>query len=214
MSWAGAGVSGNFDVIWHYTIENLRIAVLALLLGGVMAFPIGVLGYKRPHTYPAILVFSSVLYSVPSLAFFVLLYAAGVPLGEYLVIIPLGFYTLVILVRNIVEGLRAAPREVGDAATAMGYGQWRLLLTIEFPLAIPAIVAGFRVAAVSTISLVSVGALVGSGGLGQLFTDGFQRDISAEVLSGIAAVVVLAALFDAFLVGVQRVATPWARARR
>jgi len=214
VSWSGAGVSGNFDVIWHYTVQNLRIAVAALVLGGLMAFPIGIVGYKRPRSYPPILVFSSVLYSVPSLAFFVLLYAAGVPLGELLVIIPLGFYTLVILVRNIVEGLRAAPRHVGDAATAMGYGEWRLLLTIELPLAIPAIIAGFRVAAVSTISLVSVGALVGSGGLGQLFTDGFQRDISAEVLSGIVAVVVLAAVFDVFLVGVQRVATPWARPRR
>jgi osmoprotectant transport system permease protein len=130
------------------------------------------------------------------------------------VIIPLGFYTLVILVRNIVEGLRAVPRQAGDAATAMGYGPWRLLLTIELPLAVPAIIAGFRVAAVSTISLVSVGALVGSGGLGQLFTDGFQRDISAEVVSGVVAVVVLALLFDVFLVGVQRLATPWARARR
>src|SRR5204863_8968012 len=75
VSWSGEGVSGNFDVIWHYAMENLRIAVAALLLGGIMAFPIGVLGYKRPHTYPPILVFSSVLYSVPSLAFFVLLYA-------------------------------------------------------------------------------------------------------------------------------------------
>src|SRR5262249_58331376 len=103
VSWAGAGLSGNFDVIWHYAVENLRIAVAALLLGALMAFPIGLLAYKRPRTYPPILVFSSVLYSVPSLAFFVLLYAAGVPLGELLVIIPPRFYTLVILVRNIAE---------------------------------------------------------------------------------------------------------------
>jgi osmoprotectant transport system permease protein len=214
VSWSGAGVAGNFDVIWHYTIQNLRIAVLALILGALLAFPIGVLGYKQPRSYPVILTFTSILYSVPSLAFFVLLYAAGVPLGELLVVVPLGLYTLVILVRNIVEGLRGAPRDVSDAATAMGYGPWRLLLAVEFPLAVPAIVAGFRVAAVSTISLVSVGALVGSGGLGQLFTDGFQRDIPAEVSSGIVAVVALALVFDLFLVGVQRVTTPWARARR
>jgi osmoprotectant transport system permease protein len=214
VSWAGAGVSGNFDVIWHYSVQNLRIAVFALLLGALMAFPVGIIGYLRPRSYAAILTFSSVLYSIPSLAFFVLLYAAGVPLGELLVIIPLGFYTLVILVRNIVEGLRGVPPEVSAAATAMGYGKTRLLMTVQFPLAIPAITAGFRVAAVSTISLVSVGALVGSGGLGQLFTDGFQRDINAEVRAGIVAVVVLAVVVDAAIVLVQWLATPWARGRR
>jgi osmoprotectant transport system permease protein len=214
VSWAGNGVSGNFDVIWHYAAENLRIAIAALVLGALMAFPVGILGYLRPRSYPAILTFSSVLYSIPSLAFFVLLYAAGVPLGELLVIIPLGFYTLVILVRNIVEGLRGVPPEVSAAATAMGYGRTRLLMTVQLPLAVPAITAGFRVAAVSTISLVSVGALVGSGGLGQLFTDGFQRDIAAEVRAGIVAVVVLAVVVDIAIVFVQWIATPWARTRR
>jgi osmoprotectant transport system permease protein len=213
VSWAGNSVSGNFDVIWHYAAQNFRIAVAALLLGVLMAFPVGILGYLRPRSYAAILTFSSVLYSIPSLAFFVLLYAAGVPLGELLVIIPLGFYTLVILVRNIVEGLRGVPPEVSAAATAMGYGKTRLLLTVQLPLAIPAITAGLRVAAVSTISLVSVGALVGSGGLGQLFTDGFQRDISAEVQAGIVAVVVLAVVVDVAIVFMQWLATPWARGR-
>ena len=213
MNWSGSGLSGNFDVIWYYAVQHLRIAVLALLLGSALAFPIGIVAYKLPRTYPPILTASAILYSVPSLSFMVLLYGAGLPLDEILVIIPLAFYTLIILVRNIVEGLRAVPADVNDAATAMGFKATRRLLTVELPLAIPAIVAGLRVAAVSTVSLVSVGALVGSGGLGQLFTDGSQRDIPTEVRAGIVAVVLLALLVDLVLFTLQRIATPWARVR-
>jgi osmoprotectant transport system permease protein len=214
VNWSGTGIWDNLDVIWYYAQQHLRIALLALLLGTAIAFPVGILGYRVPRSYPGLLTMSSIVYSIPSLSFMVFLYGIGLPFDEILVIIPLAFYTLVILVRNIVEGLRAVPSEVNDAASAMGYGATRRLLRVELPLAVPAIVAGLRVAAVSTISLVSVGALVGSGGLGQLFTDGFQRDIPSEIRAGIIAVVVLAVLVDVVLVVGQRLATPWARARR
>jgi osmoprotectant transport system permease protein len=135
-------------------------------------------------------------------------------LGQTPVILGLAIYTLVILVRNLVEGLRGVPPEVLDAATAMGYRQTRQLFAVELPLAIPAIVAGLRVATVSTISLVSVGALIGTGGLGQLFIHGFQIDNPIEVWTGIVATILLALVFDLAIVGGGRLLTPWTRAVR
>ena len=135
-------------------------------------------------------------------------------LGTEPVIIGLAIYSLVILVRNLVEGLRGVPPEVTDAATAMGYKETKRLFAVELPLALPAIVAGLRVATVSTISLVSVGALIGSGGLGQLFIHGFQIDNPIEIWTGILLTVVLALVFDLLIVGGGRLLTPWTRAAR
>ena len=135
-------------------------------------------------------------------------------LGTEPVIIGLAIYSLVILVRNLVEGLRGVPPEVTDAATAMGYRATRRLFAVELPLALPAIVAGLRVATVSTISLVSVGALIGTGGLGQLFIHGFQIDNPIEIWTGILLTVVLALVFDLLIVGGGRLLTPWTRAAR
>jgi osmoprotectant transport system permease protein len=200
----------NADVIWEYLAQHVRITAISLLLGILMAFPIGLAGYRWRRTYPPILAATQVLYTIPSIALFVLLINV-VGLGEWPVIIGLAIYSLVVLVRNIVEGLRGVPPEVRDAATAMGYRQTRRLLTVELPLAVPAIVAGLRVAAVSTISLVSVGALIGAGGLGQLFIHGFQIDNPIEIVAGIVLTVVLAFVVDVLLVLGGRVVTPWER---
>jgi osmoprotectant transport system permease protein len=183
------------------------------LLGTVVAVPLGIVGHRVRRSYPVILVITSVIYSIPSIALFVfLLHPLG--LNERPVIVGLASYTLVILVRNIVEGLRAVPEPVREAASAMGYGDLRRLFQVEFPLALPAIVAGLRVTAVSTISLVSVGALVGTGGLGQLFIEASQIDNPIETWAGIVLTVLLALALDVIIVVGARLAAPWTRAGR
>src|ERR1700754_3176375 len=157
----------NLDTVFEALKEHVEIAVSALVLGAIIAFPVGLIAYRFRVTYGPILALTQILYTVPSLALFVLLINA-VGLGQQPVIIGLTIYSLVILVRHLVEGLRSVPGETIDAATAMGYRQTRRLFAVELPIALPAILAGLRVATVSTISLVSVGALIGTGGLGQL----------------------------------------------
>jgi osmoprotectant transport system permease protein len=214
-SWSGFGFDGNWDVVWHYTIVHLRIAALALVLGAAVAFPLGLAGYRWRRSYPAILGVTSVLYTIPSLSLLVLL-GLGFGLGllnDTPLIVALAIYTLAILVRNLVEGLRAVPGSVKDAATGVGYTPLRSLLAIELPLAIPAVIAGLRVAAVSTISLVSVGGVLGRGGLGFLFFEGYRRNRTSEIIAGIGASILLAVVVDIALVLTRRVLTPWTPAR-
>jgi osmoprotectant transport system permease protein len=203
----------NVDTVLEDTSEHIQIALIALVLGVLIAFPIGLIAYRWRALYAPLLALTQILYTVPSLALFVLLINAT-GLGKEPVIIGLTIYSLVILVRNLVEGLRNVPPDVIDAATAMGYRQTRRLFAVELPIALPAIVAGLRVAAVSNISLVSVGALIGTGGLGQLFIHGFQIDNPIEVWTGIAVTLLLAVVIDLLIVGGGRLLTPWTRAVR
>jgi osmoprotectant transport system permease protein len=203
----------NLDVVFEDLQEHVQIALIALLLGMLVAFPLGLIAYRWRSVYGPILALTQILYTVPSLALFVLLINVT-GLGQEPVIIGLTIYSLVILVRNLVEGLRSVPRDVVDAATAMGYRQTRRLFAVELPIALPAIIAGLRVAAVSNISLVSVGALIGTGGLGQLFIHGFQIDNPIEIWTGIVATLLLAVVVDLLIVGGGRLLTPWTRAVR
>jgi osmoprotectant transport system permease protein len=210
-SWSGFGFDGNWDVVWHYTLVHLRITAIALALGAAVAFPLGLAGYRWRRSYPALLGVTNVLYTVPSLSLLVLL-GLGLGLGllnDRPLIVALAIYTLAILVRNLVEGLRGVPGSVKDAATGVGYTPLRSLLAIELPLAVPAIMAGLRVAAVSTISLVSVGGVLGRGGLGFLFFEGYRRNRTSEIIAGIGASVLLAVAVDIALVLTRRVLTPW-----
>ena len=206
-------LADNGDKIQRYLTQHVRITLVSLLLGLLVALPLGIVGHRVRRSYPVILVITSVIYSIPSIALFVFL-IPSLGLNDRPVIVGLAAYTLVILVRNIVEGLRAVPEPVREAASAMGYGDLRRLFQVEFPLALPAIVAGLRVAAVSTISLVSVGALVGSGGLGQLFTEGQQIDNPIETWAGVVLTVLLALALDVIIVVGARLAAPWTRAAR
>ena len=203
----------NLDTVLEDLQEHIEIALIALVLGCVIAFPIGLIAYRWRVTYGPLLAITQILYTVPSLALFVLLINA-VGLGQTPVIIGLTIYSLVILVRNLVEGLRAVPPDVIDAATAMGYRQTRRLFAIELPIALPAIIAGLRLACVSNISLVSVGALIGTGGLGQLFIHGFQIDNPIEIWTGIVVTILLALVLDLLIVFGGRLLTPWTRAVR
>jgi osmoprotectant transport system permease protein len=203
----------NVDTVLEDLQEHIEIALVALVLGALIAFPVGLIAYRWRATYGPILAITQILYTVPSLALFVLLINA-VGLGQTPVIIGLTIYSLVILVRNLVEGLRSVPKETIDAATAMGFRQTRRLFAVELPIALPAIIAGLRLAAVSNISLVSVGALIGTGGLGQLFIHGFQIDNPIEVWTGIVVTLALALVIDLLIVGGGRLLTPWTRAVR
>ncbi len=206
-------LADNGDKIERYLTQHVRMTLVSLLLGTVVAVPLGIVGHRLRRAYPVILVITSILYSIPSIALFVFL-IPSLGLNERPVVVGLASYTLVILVRNIVEGLRAVPAPVREAASAMGYGDLRRLFQVEFPLALPAIVAGLRVAAVSTISLVSVGALVGSGGLGQLFIEASQIDNPIETWAGVVLTVLLALALDLIIVFGARLAAPWTRAGR
>lgn len=205
MNW----LSDNSDKVLSDLAQHVQITAAALALGIAIAFPLGVAGYRWRRAWPPILAVTQLLYTIPSLALFVLL-TDIVGLGQLPVIAALTIYALVILVRNLVEGLRAVAPDVIDAAVAMGYRETSRLFAVELPMALPVIFAGLRVAAVSTISLVSVGALIGTGGLGQLFIEGFQIDNPSEVWVGLIVTILLALAVDLLIVGVGRLLTPWA----
>jgi osmoprotectant transport system permease protein len=213
-SWSGDQLSGNWDVLWYYTLDHLRITFVAVAFGVMVAFPLGLIGYRWRRTYPPILSISNALYAIPSLALLMLL---GTLFGQILtdrsLIITLAIYTIAILVRNIVDGLRSVPDAVRDAALAVGYTPRRRLVAVELPLALPAIIAGLRVATVSTISLVSVGGAIGLGGLGFVFYHGYSRGLKSEIWAGLIASVLLAVAMDLLIVAIGRVLTPWARRR-
>jgi osmoprotectant transport system permease protein len=192
--------------------EHLFLSVVPVVLGLVIALPLGLVCLRWPRLYPPVLAATSILYAMPAIALFVLL-IDYTGLTRTTVVVPLTAYTLAILVRNVVDGLRSVPEPVRQAAIAMGFTGGRRLVQVELPIAVPIVMAGLRVATVSTISLVSIGALIGIGGFGSLFTDGFQRDFPTEIISGVVLTVVLAMAADAVLVLAQRLLTPWLRVR-
>ena len=175
--WSGPQLAGNWDVIWYYTLQHLRYTIIAVTIGTAVALPLGV--PRRPPAARRIRCCSwrrTSIYAIPSIALFVIL---GPWLGftnDKPIVIAMALYTLVILVRNIVESVRSVPEAVVAAADGMGYRPLRRFVAVELPLALPGIVAGLRLATVSTVSLISVGALIGRGALGRMFTDGCAPD--------------------------------------
>ena len=212
--WNGRQLSGNWDVIWYYTLQHARYTVIAVGLGTLLALPLAYLAVRRPGVYPVLLTITNVIYALPALALFIMLSPALGFTNDKPIVVAMALYTLVVLVRNMVEGIRAVPEPVLRAADAMGYRPFRRFRAVELPLAFPSIVAGLRLATVSTVSLISVGAVIGRGGLGRLFADGLARRIDVELWAGFVATVVLAGCFDLLLFLVGRAATPWARATR
>jgi osmoprotectant transport system permease protein len=192
------------------TVQHLWITGLSVALGLLVAFPLALLARRYRLLASPVLGLTTVLYTIPSLAMFSLLLPLF-GLSASVVVTGLVLYSLTILVRNILTGLRAVPEEVREAARGMGYGPLRLLFGVEVPLALPTIMAGVRIATVSTVALTTVGAIVGSGGLGNLIYAGMQSLFKAQVLTASALCVVLAVAADLLLLAVQRLLTPWAR---
>jgi osmoprotectant transport system permease protein len=205
-------VGDHLDEIRARLSEHVTLTLLAVAYGLLISFPLALLVARWRRLYPPIIAVTGVLYTIPSLALFVIL-IPWTGLSRTTALVPLVAYTLLILIRNIVAGLRAVPAEVREAAQGMGYRPLRQLFSVELPLALPAIVAGIRIATVTTIGLITITALIGQGGLGQFMLDGFQRDFRTPLTVGIVLSVALAVTADLLLVGAQRLLSPWARVR-
>ncbi|MEU3512739.1 ABC transporter permease subunit [Streptomyces longwoodensis] len=209
-------MSGFFDIpsdLQHSWLGlvglHLREALLPVLAGLVVSLPLAQLCVRLRWLYPPVLWVTTVLYAVPSLAFFVLLidYTGQT---ELTVMIPLTVYSLVVLVPAIVDGVRSVPQETLAAATAMGFGPVRRYFQVQLPIAVPAVIAGLRVATVSSISLVSVGALIGNqGALGNLINDANIYNRPELAVNAVLSMAALAILADVVLVAVRLLLTPW-----
>jgi len=211
MTWSW--IASNASLIRQLTLENAYLGIMPALLGLAVSVPLGIACVRWGWLYPPVLSAASAVYALPSLALFVVL-IPYTGLSDTTVIIPLTLFSLCVLVPNVVDGLRGVPEPVRQAATAMGLRPLRRLVTVELPLAVPVIFGGLRVAAVSSISLASVGQLIGVSSLGYLFIDGLQRNFPTEIYVGIAGVILLALVCDALLVLARGLLTPWQRQRR
>ncbi|MEV8346487.1 ABC transporter permease [Streptomyces niveus] len=194
------------------TVQHIWITVVSILIGLLVAFPLALLARTKPAFAGPVLGLTTLLYTIPSLAMFSLL-LPFFGLSSALVITGLVLYSLTILVRNIIAGLDSVPAEAKEAARGMGYGSGRLLWEVELPLALPALMAGVRIATVSTIALTTVGSIVGRGGLGNLIEDALPSLFKAQVLAASVLCVLLAITADLLLLGLQRLLTPWTRIR-
>ena len=193
--------------------EHLLVTVIAVAVGFLISFGLALAVRRYPRIYGPILAVSGILYAIPSIALFVL-FIPITGLSLLTAEIALVSYTLVILVRNIVTGLRGVPAEVIEAARGMGYTDGQRLWRVELPIALPIIVAGLRIATVTTIGLVTIATLIGMGGLGYLIVNiGVQRRFPTATITGVIIVVLLSTAVDLGLQLVQRRLTPWARAR-
>ena len=212
MTW----VLNNLDLILELSVAHLRLSVAPIVLGFLISLPLGWLAYRFKLTRGLLLPAAGLLITIPSLALFVLLPPLlGISfLSEANVTIALTIYAVAIMTRSVSDALGSVDPAVRQSATAVGYGSWRRFWAVEFPLAGPVILAGLRVAAVSTISLVTVGILIGVQSLGYLFTNGFQRRIVPEIFAGVVMVVVIALLVDYLLVLLGRALMPWSRKQK
>lgn len=206
MNW----VLENLDLIGDLALAHLRQSVIPIALGFALALPVGWLAWRHTRLRGAVLTTIGLLYTIPSLGLFALLAALGVPyLSETNLIVALTIYALAIMTRSVADGLDSVDPATRGAAIAVGYGPARRFWTVDLPLAGPVLLAGLRVTATSTISLATVGILIGVQNLGYLFTNGFQRRIVPEILAGVVAVVVIALVIDALLVLAGRLLMPW-----
>jgi osmoprotectant transport system permease protein len=200
--------------IYAYLREHMALTAISVGLGIVIAIPLAILAARRRSVAAIVIPVVNAIYTIPSVALLALLLPTT-GTGRTPAVIALTLYSLAILVRNALEGLRGVPGDVLDAADGMGYTRARRLVRVELPLALPAIVAGIRLATVSTIGLVTVTFIVDQGGLGRFIQDGYQRDFHTPLVVGIVLSVALAVVADLILVRVERLVTPWrARAGR
>ena len=205
-------VNGHRDLILDRLREHVELTALAVVIGVVVAVPLTLVSRRWPRVYPAVLMSTGVLYTIPSLALFTLL-LPWTGLTRTTALIGLVSYTLLILVRNAVAGLEGVADDVKEAAAGMGFTRRRSLVAIELPLALPAIVAGIRLAVVTTVGLVTVAALIGHGGLGSLILDGLNRRFRTPLVVGSVLSVALAASADVLLLTLQRRLSPWKASR-
>ncbi len=209
-------INRNLGMIGGLTAQHAVLAVVPVLVALVVAVPLGFLVHLTGRAANGILAVFGVIYSIPSLALFVALPLAlgtGI-LDPVNIAVALAIYSIALLVRSVVDGLRSVPSAVKQSASAIGFGWFQRLVRVELPLAMPVIFAGLRVVSVSNIALVSVAVVVGGGALGQLFSIGFSRYFYTPVIVGLLLTLLLALVADSVILLVQRGTLPWAKRRR
>ncbi|MDP8978515.1 MAG: ABC transporter permease [Actinomycetota bacterium] len=210
MDWAWVGE--NLGQIRGYALQHLFLTAVPVAAGFALAFPMSLAAIRWRRLYGPLLGLTGMLFTIPSIALFVLLIPVT-GLGPLTAIVPLTIYTLLILIRNTVEGLDGVDPDVREAAEAMGYTRGRQLFGVELPLALPVIVAGLRIATVTTVGLVTITALIGAGGLGRLIVDGFTLFFPTSVVVGVVLSVAFAVAADLVLLAGQKALTPWRAGR-
>jgi osmoprotectant transport system permease protein len=205
-------VADHLDEIWSKVVQHVELTVIAVTVGFAISMPVAIYAHRHRKVYPPVTFVAGLLYTIPSLALFVLL-LPFTGLTTLTAEIGLVSYTLLILIRNIVAGLDGVPEDAKGAARGMGYTNRQLLWQVELPLATPTIMAGVRIATVTTVGLVTVTALIGQGGLGRLILNGLQTFFPTPTLVGAVLSVALALAFDALLLGLGNVLAPWASDR-
>jgi osmoprotectant transport system permease protein len=208
-SWIG----DHLDEVVSRGAEHVALTVLSVGLGLLISFPVAVIAHRHRRILPPATWVAGLLYTIPSLALISLLVTIT-GFSYVTVVIPLTSYTFLILIRNIVAGLDGVPDDAKEAARGMGFTPRQLLWRVEVPLAMPVIIAGIRIATVSTIALVTIAALIGRGGFGQFILEGLDEFFWTPLILGSVLSVALGVLADAGLLEVQRLVTPWARAAR
>ena len=206
-------ILGHLDDIAESILQHLQLTILPLVAGFFIALILAIWAVRQPRVYGPVTAVTGIMYTIPSLAAFAILRPIF-GLSLLTALIPLTTYTLLILVRNIVAGFQAVPAEVLEAAEGMGYTRRQRLLRVELPLAVPLMLAGVRLASVTTIGLATVAAVLGDsfGGLGQLITEGLQTFFPTKYLLGAALSVILAFMADALFVQLEKFITPWTHA--
>jgi osmoprotectant transport system permease protein len=202
----------HLDKAWALAVVHLRLSLVPVLIGLAIAVPLGVVVQRAPIARWLTTVTASAVFTVPSLALFVVLptIIGTRILDEANVVVALTAYTAALLVRAVLEALDAVPAQVRDAATAVGYPRINRILKVELPV----LVSGLRVVVVTNIAMVSVGSVIGIGGLGTWFTAGYQTNKSDQIVAGMIALFVLAIVIDVLIVLAGRLVTPWERAAR
>ncbi|MGI8459037.1 MAG: ABC transporter permease [Propionibacteriaceae bacterium] len=195
---------------------HVALSVIPVAVALIISLPVGYLVSRTKLAANGLLIALGLLYSIPSLALFVAMpaFLGTKTLDPQNIVVALSIYAFALLVRSVVDGLRAVPEPVRQSASAVGYGGWRRLVKVELPLAMPVIFAGLRVATVSNIALVSISVIVGQPSLGTLFEQGFQQAFYTPIIVGLVLSVVLALLIDALILAIQRGALPWRRTVR
>lgn len=209
MSWLWS----NLGLVWDLTVAHVTLSVFPIVIGFLVSLPIGWVANRYRASRGVLLTLGGILYTIPSLPLFVAMPAL---IGTQIldprnVVVALSLYALALMVRTTSDALASVPGDVMQSATAVGFSTWRRFWAVELPLAGPVLLAGLRVVSVSTVSLVSVGSLVGVSNLGTMFVQGLNQYNNAEVVTGIVAIVIIALLFDLILVLLGRMLMPWTR---
>jgi osmoprotectant transport system permease protein len=209
LNWTSKHLPEILTALWQHLVLSLS----SVLIGFIIALILGVVCARRPRLYAIALTVTGILFIIPSLALFAMLIPL-LGLGAKPAIAGLSSYTLLILLRNVVTGLRGVPSDVLDAANGMGYGPWQRLVRIELPLALPLIVSGIRIAVVTVIGIATVAAFIDAGGLGTIILAGIDQNYTEKILVGGILTALLATLFDVALSNAEKALLPWQRADR